>query len=179
MCRVRLQCPAITFNLTICSNISPIPRMGFKGLCLQDGPMTLRQADYVSVFPAGLTAAASWDRNLILTRGVYLGEEFKAKGAHIYLGPVAGPLGRSALAGRNWEGFSPDTYLTGEAFEKTIIGVQSVGVQAVAKHFVAYEQETMRNPPGTFGSDYVPSTADIMSVSSNVDDRTMHELYLW
>lgn len=67
-------------------NIAPIIRVGFKGLCLQDGPISLRQADYVSAFPAGLTAAASWDRDLIHTRGIYLGEEFRAKGAHVYLG---------------------------------------------------------------------------------------------
>ncbi len=94
------------------SNIAPIPRVGFKGLCLQDGPLSLRWGSDVSVFPAGLTAAASWDRDLIHTRGKYLGEEFREKGAHVYLGPVAGPLGRSAMSGRNWEGFSPDPYLS-------------------------------------------------------------------
>ena len=61
----------------------------------------------MSVFPAGLTVAATWDRKLMNTRGSYLGAEFKAKGAHVMLGPVSGPLGRSAFAGRNWEG----TYL--------------------------------------------------------------------
>ena len=40
---------------------------------------------------------------MMYTRGVYLGSEFKGKGAHIALGPVAGPLGRNALGGRNWE----------------------------------------------------------------------------
>ncbi|RAL66097.1 hypothetical protein DID88_005755 [Monilinia fructigena] len=41
-------------------NIAPIPRVGFKGLCFQDGPIAVRQANLVSVFPAGLTTAASW-----------------------------------------------------------------------------------------------------------------------
>lgn len=43
--------------------------------------------------------------------------------------PVAGPLGRSAFGGRNWEGFSPDPYLTGEVMSLTITGMQSSGVQ--------------------------------------------------
>lgn len=146
---------------------------------MEDGPLSLRQGDYVSVFPAGLTAAASWDRDLIHTRGVYLGEEFRGKGAHVYLGPVAAPLGRSAYAGRNWEGFSPDPYLTGVAMEETITGVQSMGVQCSAKHFVAYEQETQRNPVGTFDPAYTPNDTTVMSVSSNVDDRSLHELYMW
>lgn len=154
-------------------NIGPIERLGFHGLCLQDGPLAIRQALYASVFPAGVTTAASWDKSLMNLRGVYMGQEFRDKGANVALGPVAGPLGRTPYAGRNWEGFSPDPYLTGIAMEQTISGVQSTGVQACAKHFIAYEQETQRNPSGS------PSGKTIESVSSNLDDRTMHELYLW
>ena len=91
--------------------------------------------------------------------------------------PVAGPLGRSAYAGRNWEGFSPDPYLTGVAMELTIRGIQENGVQACAKHWVAYEQETQRNPTTVNGS--ITGAVLQESVSSNLDDRTMHELYMW
>ncbi|KAI9738727.1 MAG: hypothetical protein M1834_008232 [Cirrosporium novae-zelandiae] len=153
-------------------NIPPIWRLGFSGLCLQDGPLAIRQADYASAFPAGLSAAASWDLDLIKKRGVLMADEFKGKGSQVALGPVAGPLGRKPLSGRNWEGFSPDEYLTGKAFAETIVGMQSSGVQACGKHFIGNEQETQRNP----------STIDnitIDSVSANIDDRTMHELYLW
>jgi beta-glucosidase len=69
-------------------NIAPIPRLGFDGLCLQDGPLAIRQADYASVFPAGLSAASSWDLGLIYQRGVAMGREFKGKGANIALGLV-------------------------------------------------------------------------------------------
>jgi beta-glucosidase len=62
---------------------------------LQDGPLAIRQATYASVFPAGLTAAASWDKRLIYTRGLYMAQEFRGKGANIALGPVVGPLGKS------------------------------------------------------------------------------------
>ncbi|TFK45798.1 beta-glucosidase [Heliocybe sulcata] len=154
-------------------NIPPIPRLGFNGLCLQDGPLAIRQADFASVFPAGLTAAASWDRDLIYQRGVSIAEEYKGKGAHVVLGPVAGPLGRSAYGGRNWEGFSPDPYLTGVAMEHTIQGIQSVGVQACAKHYIGNEQETQRVPSVS------ASGETIESASSNIDDRAIHELYSW
>jgi beta-glucosidase len=113
-------------------------------------------------------------------RGIYMAEEFKGKGSHVILGPVAGPLGRSPYGGRNWEGFSSDPYLTGVAMEETITGIQSVGVQACSKHYIGNEQETQRNPSSTsFGSGGGPVGPVIEAVSANMDDRTMHELYLW
>ncbi|KAG0156023.1 hypothetical protein PDIDSM_3199 [Penicillium digitatum] len=158
-------------------NIVAIPRLGFPGLCLQDGPLSIRVADYASVFAAGVTVASTWDRDLLYERGYAMGQEFKAKGAHIALSPVAGPLGRSAYAGRNWEGFAADPYLTGVAMERTIRGHQDAGVQATAKHFIGNEQETQRNP--TYNPNGTVTDVIQEAVSSNIDDRTMHELYLW
>lgn len=156
-------------------NIVAIPRLGFQGLCLQDGPLAIRAVDYASVFPAGVSAASTWDKDIIYERGFAMGQEFKGKGAHVALSPVAGPLGRSAYSGRNWEGFSPDPYLTGVAMEQTIKGHQDAGVQATAKHFIGNEQETQRNP----STDEETGALEQAAVSSNMDDRTMHELYLW
>ncbi|TKA68603.1 hypothetical protein B0A55_08915 [Friedmanniomyces simplex] len=163
-------------------NIGAIERLGFNGLCLQDGPLAIREATYASVFPAGLSVAASWDRDLARQRGVDMGQEFRGKGAHVALGPVAGPLGRSGYGGRNWEGFSPDPFLTGELFGMTIEGMESAGVQSCAKHFIGNEQETQRNPSGGPNGGGVGGAVEgpiIQAVSSNIDDRTMHEAYLW
>ena len=91
-----------------------------------------------------------------------------------YYRPVAGPLGRHPLGGRNWEGFSPDPYLTGVAVGLSVQGMNKAGVQSCSKHFIGNEQETQRsNSPD-------PITGfDIEGISSNIDDRTLHELYLW
>lgn len=78
-------------------NIIAIPRLGFPGLCLQDGPLAIRVVDYASVFPAGVSAAASFDRDLIYQRGVEMGAEFKGKGAHIALGSVSQTLSEVIL----------------------------------------------------------------------------------
>lgn len=67
-------------------NTVPIERLGFPGLCLQDGPLAIRVADYASVFTAGVSIASSWDRNLLYERGFAMGQEFRAKGAQIMLG---------------------------------------------------------------------------------------------
>ncbi|KAK6076215.1 beta-glucosidase g [Seiridium cupressi] len=158
-------------------NIYPIPRLNFSGLCLQDGPLAIRVADYASVFEAGVTAASSWDKQILYERGYAMGEEFRAKGSQIALAPVCGPLGRSAYSGRNWEGFAADPYLTGIAMEETVSGIQDAGVQATAKHYIGNEQETMRNPE--FDSNGTLTEVLFEAVSANIDDRTMHELYLW
>lgn len=61
--------------------------------------------------------------------------------------------------------------------EETIIGMQDAGVQANAKHFIGNEQETQRNP--TYDPNANETTYIQDSVSSNIDDRTLHEIYMW
>lgn len=82
-------------------------------------------------------------------------------------------MGRHTMGGRNWEGFSPDPYLTGRSMDATVRGIQDTGVQAVSKHFIGNEQETQRTR--TVSED----GSVIEGISANIDDRTLHELYLW
>lgn len=65
-------------------------------------------------------------------------------------------------------GFSPDPVLSGIAVSETIRGIQAAGVIACTKHFILNEQEHYRQPGG-----------GLEAASSNIDDSTMHELYLW
>ncbi|KAH7220087.1 glycosyl hydrolase family 3 N terminal domain-containing protein [Fusarium oxysporum] len=153
--------------------IGKVERLGFQGICFSDGPSGYARSDGVSVFSSGLTAAATWDKRLIYERAVAIGEEFRAKGAHVFLGPSCGPMGRSVLGGRNWEGFGPDPYLSGVAMHASVSGIQSVGVQACSKHFIGNEQETQRTQ--TTEEDGTV----INALSSNIDERTLHEMYLW
>ncbi|KAH7234426.1 glycoside hydrolase superfamily [Fusarium solani] len=149
-------------------NTGTVPRLGWPGMCLHDAGNGVRATDLVNSYPSALHVGASWDKNLTYQRGYYMGKEFKAKGVNVLLGPNVGPLGRTPLGGRNWEGFSVDPYLTGQLSAESIIGHQDAGVIANVKHFIANEQETFRRP--YFG---------IEAVSSNIDDKTLHEYYLW
>lgn len=83
--------------------------------------------------------------------------------------------------GRNWESWSPDEYLSGVASYLTVKHAQDQGVVACAKHYVAYEQETFRNPynPNVSEPYAVYPPLKQMPIDSIVDDRTTHELYLW
>lgn len=57
-------------------SIGAIPRLNFSGICYSDGSSGVNRADLTSVFPAGLTAAATWDTDLMYRRAVAIGEEF-------------------------------------------------------------------------------------------------------
>lgn len=109
-------------------NIDAIPRMNFSGFCLNDAGQGVRATDFVSGFPSGIHVAASWNKDLARSRAESMGLEFRVKGVNIHLGPVVGPLGRVVKGGRNWEGFSPDPYLTGMLVSETVSGIQSQGV---------------------------------------------------
>ena len=154
-----------------CSGVSgSVQRLGYPGMCFQDAGNGVRAQDGVSSFASGISVGASWNADLAYERGLYMGAEFQRKGVNVALGPVVGPIGRIALGGRNWEGFGADPYLDGQLVVPTIKGMQE-SVIACTKHFLAYEQETNRttstlNPLG-------------LATSANVDDKTMHELYLW
>ncbi|EPS27960.1 putative beta-glucosidase [Penicillium oxalicum 114-2] len=154
-------------------NIPPIARLGFTGLCLTDAGNGVRATDFVNSYPSGIHIGASWNKTLAYERGWHMGGEFRKKGVHVALGPVVGPLGRVISGGRNWEGPSNDPYLGGAIAAATVKGTQEQGVITSVKHFIANEQELYRNP--TLDSE----KRTVESISSNLDDKTMHELYLW
>ncbi|KAM0417408.1 hypothetical protein ACHAPT_012557 [Fusarium lateritium] len=143
---------------------------GFPSLALQDGPLGIRFADNATAWPAGVTVGATWNRKLMYERGKAHALEAKGKGVNVLLGPCIGPLGRMPAGGRNWEGFGPDPYLQGIAGAETIRGIQDQGIMATIKHFIGNEQEHFRQS-WEWG---LPN-----AMSSNIDDRTLHELYAW
>ena len=151
-------------------NTGPALGVGFPSLCLQDGPLGLRFADNITASPAGITVGATWSPALMYKRGRMMGHEARRKGVNVILGPSVGAFGRIPAGGRNWESFGVDPVIQSYGAALTIRGIQEEGVMATVKHFVANEQEHFRQswewdlPDG---------------MSSNLDDRTLHELYGW
>ncbi len=162
---------------SLCSGLDfwhtkPVERLGVPSVMLSDGPHGLRkqseEADHLAVnesiaavcFPAGCATAASFDRALLTTLGEALGDACQAERVNVVLGPAVN-IKRSPLCGRNFEYFSEDPYLTGELATAHINGVQSRNVGTSIKHFLANNQEHRR-----------------MSSSSEVDERTLREIYL-
>ncbi|EWC46548.1 hypothetical protein DRE_04271 [Drechslerella stenobrocha 248] len=155
-------------------NTGSIPRLGFRSLCLQDSPLGIRFGQYSSAFPAGVTIASTWDEGLAYRRGYAMGVEHRAKGVDIQLGPVSGPLGLFPEGGRNWEGAGSDPYLSGVGLASAVRGIQDAGVIACAKHWIGGSDLPERYRIAGEGANAVNE-----SLSSNVDDRTMHEVYAW
>ena len=144
-----------------------IPRLGVPSIAVSDGPHGLRKMVGGSIeglpatcFPTAPALAATWDRDLIREVGAALGREAQAADVQIVLGPGIN-IKRSPLGGRNFEYFSEDPLLAGRLAAAYIEGVQSEGVGTSLKHFAVNSQETFR-----------------MSTSSDLDARTLHEIYL-
>ena len=149
----------------------PIERLDIPWIWLSDGPHGLRRAPATNkpgygdqlkatCFPTASALAATWDVDLVYKVGQTLGDEAQAQGVSVLLGPGVN-IKRSVLGGRNFEYFSEDPILSGEMGAAYINGVQSQGVGTSLKHFTANNVETMR-----------------MYNNSNVDMRTLHEIYL-
>ncbi|GAA2158989.1 beta-glucosidase family protein [Pedococcus bigeumensis] len=132
-----------------------------------DGPHGLRKETGVDMvwvpatcFPTASAMGASWDRELVRRVGRALGEEARAEGVQVLLGPGVN-MKRSPLCGRNFEYFSEDPVLSGELGAAYVTGVQSVGVGTSLKHFAANNQEIERT-----------------RISVVAEERTLRETYL-
>ena len=136
---------------------------GPAGLRVQgDGGDSLGLKDSLPAtsFPAHSALACSFNRSLVYEVARCIGVEAAACGVDILLAPAIN-IKRCPYNGRNFEYFSEDSYLSGELGTAFVEGVQSTGVGACVKHFVANNRETAR----------------CMS-DSVMSERTLHELYL-
>ena len=139
--------------------IRPIERLGIPLIRMADGPQGVRNNTKSTLFACGVAAAASWNEDVVYEMGVALGQDSRARGVHILLGPGVN-IYRSPLCGRNFEYMGEDPILAGNTAAQYIKGVQSQGVMATVKHFALNNQEFNRH-----------------HVSSDADERTMYEIY--
>lgn len=153
-------------------HLKSVKRLGIPEVMVSDGPHGLRkqsdEADHLGIndsiqavcFPTACATACSFDRELLEKLGTVLGMECQAQDVSVILGPAVN-IKRSPLCGRNFEYFSEDPYLASEMAAAHIKGVQSRNIGTSLKHFAANNQEYRR-----------------MSCSSEVDERTLREIYL-
>ena len=143
----------------------PVKRLGIPSMAVTDGPNGARGAQgnmgpTSALFPVGMALGATWNPAMVEKVGAALAEEVKAKGAHILLAPTVN-IHRTPIAGRNFECYAEDPYLSGKMATAYIRGIQDNGAGACIKHFVCNDQEFER-----------------MSISSQVEERPLREIYL-
>jgi beta-glucosidase len=141
--------------------VPPIRRLGIPALRLADGRAGVgNDARNVTLLPAPIAAASSWNPELINEFGKVLGEEQWKKGTNVALGPSIDVL-RVPEWGRSFESYGEDPCLNARMAVAEIHGIQSQGPIADANMYLTMNQESDR-----FKEDSV------------VDERTMHEIYL-
>ena len=119
-----------------------VPRLCIPALTLQDGTQGLAFGDTnVTQLPAPLGIAASFNPSLARTYGQVEGSEARRQGIDVVQGLNLN-IDRVPENGRSYETYGEDPRLVSAMAVADIQGIQSQGVLAQAKHFVAYSQKT-------------------------------------
>jgi beta-glucosidase len=113
-----------------------------------------------TAFPCPLALAATWNTELACKYARSIGEEARAGGVAVLLGPGMN-MYRISQCGRNFEYFGEDPFLAARMIENYVTGVQSTGTMATLKHFVCNNTDFRRR-----------------RTNSIVDERTLHEIYM-
>jgi beta-glucosidase len=149
-----------------------ISRLGVPVRYFSDGPLGVREdvsrkertlglgKDYSTTMPAGICLAATWDPDIAYDEGETIGEEARARGKDIMLGPAVN-IYRTPLCGRNFEYFGEDPFLSGQMAVGYIHGEQSQDVASCVKHFALNNQEYERG-----------------TINVEADERALREIYL-
>ncbi|WP_112179874.1 beta-glucosidase [Paraliobacillus zengyii] len=94
-------------------------------------------------FPAEVMLASTWNVELATAMGEAIGDEAEAYGVTGWYAPAMN-IHRTAFAGRNFEYYSEDPFLSGEFAAATTAGYQSKGGFVYMKHFALNDQEDNR-----------------------------------
>jgi len=142
----------------------PIPRLCIPALMLNNGPAGVGSSGplqaQATALPAPLGLAASFDPAIARAYGAVEGRETRDTGRNLMEGPNIN-IARTPLNGRTFEAYGEDPYLAGQIATGNVEGIQSQGVIADAKHYLANNQETNRD-----------------TIDEHIDERTLHEIYM-
>jgi len=150
-----------------------VARLGVPHLWTADGPQGVREelgvdswspagwtSDFATAMPVGMALASTWNVDLAEAYGGTVGDEARARGKHVILGPALN-IQRTPLNGRTYDYLGEDPWLAGRMTVAYVKGMQAEQTIACLKHYAANNQEKDRG------------TIDVQ-----VDERALREIYL-
>jgi beta-glucosidase len=140
--------------------VAGVPRLGIPPLRMADGPAGVRTNLPATALPAPVALSATFDPGLARLYGQVMGLEGRARNQDVLLAPMVNLI-RVPQAGRAFETLGEDPLLIARIVAEEVRGIQGAGLIATVKHYAANNQEYNRH-----------------SISANVDERTLHEIYL-
>jgi beta-glucosidase len=146
-------------------HVRAIEELGIPRFRITNGPVGVGMGDGTpsppaTSLPMTIGLAAGFDPDLAHSYGNVIGSEAATLGQHVLEGPGV-CLHRTTVAGRNFEYFSEDPYLSGVMGVAVTKAIQAHGVIAMGKHYVVNDQEYER-----------------FRASVEVDEHVLRELYL-
>jgi beta-glucosidase len=146
-------------------HVPAIEELGIPRFRITNGPVGVGMGDGTpsppaTSLPMTIGLAAGFDPDLAQSYGDIIGAETATLGQHVLEGPGV-CLHRTTIAGRNFEYFSEDPYLTGVMAVAVAKAIQSHNVIAMGKHYVVNDQEYER-----------------FRTNVEVDEHVLRELYL-
>ncbi|WP_394238209.1 beta-glucosidase [Niallia oryzisoli] len=146
-------------------HVKGIEELGIPRFRITNGPVGVGMGDghpspSATALPMSIGLAAGFDPGLAREYGDIIGSETATLGQHVLEGPGV-CLHRTPIAGRNFEYFSEDPYLSGVMGVEVTKAIQKHGIIAMGKHYVVNDQEYER-----------------FRTSVEVDEHVLRELYL-
>lgn len=126
------------------------------------GSVELGNGYYSMTWPTQYILACTWDLDHAYEMGKLMGEDGLYGDVQGWYGPGMN-IHRDPFAGRNFEYYSEDSFLSGILGKEEVSGASSMGLYAFIKHFALNDQETHR---------------DHLGLATWANEQTIREIYL-
>jgi beta-glucosidase len=151
---------ATHYRLVSANNRLGIPELNVTNGPAGVGPGGAGSQKPATALPAPIALAATWDPELARLYGRVAGEETRALGSNLLESPDIN-IARVPQGGRVFESYGEDPFLVSKMAVANIEGIQSTGVIANVKHYLANNQETNRG-----------------TINEMISERTLREIYM-
>lgn len=139
-----------------------IPRLGISSVRFSDGPPGILTRVPAMAPTSTMGLAATFSTEDARQNGLVIARMAKSHGIDVVLEPFIN-IDRDITFRRSYNTFGEDPLLGGEIGAAEIRGIQSLGIMAQAKHYIAFD-----STGATYKSTY----------NVNVEPQALHEIYL-